>query len=133
MTSGAAGQNLVPAARVARMNFQFTKQPGDKTFACELKVLKPALDLSFRFGAGYSLEVPLKQFQGANHQLGMLMRITPEAGSPVYLGSRFFLRPVPKTQQTLYATGAYLVGAGKYRVDWVMYDDQDRVSAAAGI
>lgn len=127
LASGAAGQNLVSAARAARLNFQFTRQPGDKRLACGLRVSEPALDLSFRFGAGYSLEVPLEQFSGPNHQLVALMRITPEGGAAVYLTSRFFLRLAPKTEATFNASAAYLVGQGKYRVEWIMYDERDRV------
>jgi len=118
----------MPAARIARLRPQFTRQPDETPLACEVRGFKPELDLAFRFGTGYSLSVPLKQFQGPDRQLAILMRVTslPD-GLPVYLGSRVFLPPVPKTNEVMESGGVFLVGEGKYRVDWVMYDDQDRV------
>jgi hypothetical protein len=118
----------MPPARLARIDVPLTAQPGDKPLACDVRGLKPELDLAFRFGAGYRLSIPLKQFDGSGRQMGILMRVTPMGGgASVYLGTRVFLRPFPKQQHTLETSGGFLVGEGKYRVDLAMYDDQDRV------
>lgn len=124
----APAQTILPPARIARLRPQFTKQPEDKPLACGVRAFKPELDLAFRFGTGYSVSVPLKQFQGPHRQLAMLVRVTPlPDGQPVYLGSRVFLPPLPKTNEVMQSGGGFLVGEGRYRVDWMMHDDQDRV------
>lgn len=126
----ATGQVLLNPARMPARLLRFDASPGEKPLRCEVHPLTPTLDFSFRFQAGYSVRVPMSQFQGKGHMWGIVMRVTPEAGPPVYLGSRTRLPEIPKTTVQFQIGGGFLVGEGRYRVAWQLYDDTGRVCRA---
>lgn len=105
-------------------------QPGEKPLRCDVSALKPVLNFSFRYQAGYMVSVPMNQYMGAGHGWTVLTRITPESGDrkPVYLLSRIPLPQVPKTNVEVRVGGGYLLGEGVYRVSWMMLDNTGRVS-----
>ena len=96
---------------------------------CEVSPIKPSLNFSFRYQAGYRVTVPLNQYAGSGHRWDTLTRITPDGGArkPVYLWSRFALPDVPKTNADARVGGGYLLGEGLYNVRWMMMDDSGRV------
>jgi hypothetical protein len=104
-------------------------QAGEQALRCEVSPIKPLLNFSFRYQAGYVVAVPMNQYFGSGHQWRMLTRITPEGGDrkPVYLGARIPLPPVPKTNAESSVGGGYLLGVGVYNVRWMMLDDSGRV------
>src|SRR5450759_4286704 len=104
-------------------------QAGEQALRCEVSAIKPALNYSFRYHAGYMVTVPMNQYLGRGHGWSMLTRITPEGGDrkPVYLMSRIPLPQVPKTNIEVRVGGGYLLGQGAYTVRWMMRDDADRV------
>jgi len=111
-------QNLLPLLQPGR---------GEARLACDISPIKPALNYSFRFQAGYSVTVPMSLLEGSGHTLGILMSIAPDGGRPVYLGNHLRLPTIPKTKNDLNFTGAYLLGVGAYTVNWAMTDDSARV------
>jgi len=123
----AAAQIVIPQSRIPRSLQSFTLVPGEKTLQCEVSPLHPALNFGFRFQAGYLVRVPMSQYEGPRHYWAMLLRITPEGGSPTYLGSRMRLPDVPRTKVAMEVGGGYLLGEGKYKVAWGLYDDTGRV------
>jgi len=104
-------------------------QPGEQALRCDVSPIKPALNFSFRYQAGYTVSVPMNQYLGSGHGWSMLTRITPEGGErkPVYLLSRIPLPRVPKTNVESTVGGGYLLGLGAYNVRWMMIDDTGRV------
>ena len=74
-------------------------QAGEQALRCDVSPIKPSLNFSFRYQAGYMVTVPMNQYLGSGHGWSMLTRITPEGGDrkPVYLLSRIPLPRVPKT------------------------------------
>jgi hypothetical protein len=126
----AHGQVLLNPARMPASLLDFTPKPDDKPLRCEVRPLRPTLDFSFRFQAGYRVRVPMNQFAGAGHSWGVVMRVTPEGGAPVYLGHRTRLPEIPKTTVQLELGGGYLLGEGHYRVAWQLYDETGRVCRA---
>ena len=96
---------------------------------CEVSPIKPSLNFSFRFQAGYMVTVPLNQYAGSGHKWNTLTRITPEGAErkQVYLWSHFALPEVPKTSADARVGGGYLLGEGAYNVRWMMMDDSGRV------
>jgi hypothetical protein len=107
---------------------QFEAQPGEKKLRCAVLPMRPVLNFGFRFQAGWVMRVPLDQFEGKGHQWGMLARVTPEGGAkPLYLASAVRLPVVPKTRQEVEVGGGFLLGEGKYRVDYLMADERGRV------
>jgi len=93
---------------------------------CEVNAAPPYLNFGFRFQSGYFFSVPLNQFLGAGHRLAIVTKVTPEQGPPVFLGQGFDLPVIPKTNQSIETGGGYLLGEGRYKVDWLLYDEQGR-------
>ena len=89
--------------------------------------MRPLLNFSFRFQAGYLVRVPMEQYFGPGHRWGIVTRITPEGGSPVYFGNNFRLPDVPKTRNSAEIGGGYQLGEGRYQVRWVLADETGRV------
>ena len=104
-------------------------QAGERALRCDVSPIKPSLNYSFRYQAGYTVTVPMSQFLGSGHGWTTLTRITPEGGTrkPVYLISRVPLPQVPKTNVEVRVGGGYLLGEGVYNVRWMMLDDSGRV------
>ena len=121
------GQVLVSPDRTAKIAGYFEAQQDDKLLRCEVRPIPPHLNFSFRFQAGYVVRVPLNQYPGAGHSWTILTRIVPEGGQPVYLASRMRLPTIPKTKAAHDFGGVYAIGEGRYAVDWMMFDDSDRV------
>jgi hypothetical protein len=122
-------QTVVDPARLpaALRNVEQT-QAGPRV-KCEVTPFRPLLNFGFRFQAGYTVRVPLNQYQGAGHKLGMMTRITPLDGSrkPVYLLDFVLLPHIPKTKASLQIVGSYLLGEGDYSVEWTLFDEKMQV------
>jgi hypothetical protein len=114
-------QVLLPASWASTFERTFTGN-----LECQVSPTRPYLNFGFRFQAGYFFAAPLKQFFGPGHRLNVVARVTPKGEPPVYLGQGFDLPPVPKTKQVMEVGGGYLLGEGEYRVDWLLFDDQNR-------
>ena len=128
LASACAAQVIVDPARLGSVLKVLDPQTGEQTLRCEVTPIKPSLNFSFRFQAGYVVRVPMNQYSGAGHGWAMLTRITPEGGQkPVYLIGRVRLPSVPKTKTEVEVGGGYLLGEGRYEVKWTLLDDSDRV------
>ncbi len=122
------GQTLMDPTKTALFEKYLAPQPGDKPLRCEVNPFPPRLSFSLRFQTGYVFRVPLKQYFGPGHEWGILTKVTPDAGgSPVYLGTTFRLPNIPKTKVVAEWGGTYMVGEGRYRVDWILYDNSNRI------
>jgi hypothetical protein len=119
----------VDAARLPAELRDLSKRAGETSLKCEVQPIRPALNFSFRFQAGFVVRVPLGQFVGKGHHWLTVMRVTPQDGSnkPVYLLNGFRLPEVPPTKSVAEFGGGYQLGEGRYQVEWVMLDDRDRV------
>jgi hypothetical protein len=102
---------------------------GEQALRCQVTIIKPSLNFSFRYQSGYMATVPMHQFSGNGHWWIMLTRVTPEGGArkPVYLVTQITLPPVPKTNMEARVFGGYLLGEGAYDVRWMILDDTGRV------
>lgn len=124
----ALAQNIINPARLSPRLRDLESSWNEKPLECSVTPIKPALNFSFRIQAGYTVRIPMNQFEGRGHGWIMLTRITPQWGDrkPVYLASRTPLPEVPKTKVEIEMGGGYLLGEGRYDVRWMMIDDQDR-------
>ena len=128
--TAASAQNIVNPNRLRGFIAQLeSAQAGEQALRCEVSAMKPSLNYSFRYQAGYMVTVPVNQYLGSGHGWATLTRVTPEGGGrkPVYLMSQIALPPVPKTNVELRLGGGYLLGVGVYKVRWMMLDDAGRV------
>ena len=96
-------------------------------------VLKPWLGFDMKFHAGYDVQVPLKELAGTENQLTLVFRITPDGheDSPHYFKQHYTVPAIDDNAGgPAYLQGAFNVGEGKYRVDWLMRDRAERVCSA---
>jgi hypothetical protein len=126
---GMLAQTLIEPARVRpELTAVFTVNPVEEPLRCEVTPVPPMLDFRFRFQAGYSINVPMEQYLGPKHGWIIFTRVTPLDGKPAaYLVARVRLPDVPPTKVKIDTFGGFLVGPGRYRVEWALYDDQNRV------
>jgi hypothetical protein len=97
---------------------------------CTVTPNKPTLGFDLRFHAGYGVSIPLKELSGAQNQLTILFQVTPEnhKDEPFYFTQHVQVPAIDedaKGEATL--DGAIDMGEGKYHVDWLMRDRDERV------
>jgi hypothetical protein len=120
-------QTVIDPARYWPLVRMLDPQPGESALSCEVTPVRPSLNFSFRYQAGYVVRVPMAQFTGAGHVWSVLIEIAPEGAAPVYLSRRFPLPEIPRTGLQAEFAGGYLLGEGRYRARWVMVDERQRV------
>ncbi len=105
---------------------------------CDITPMKPFVDFALRFEAGYVVQCPIEQFDGRETPLSTLIRVQPEAASPVVLvdygrvpalppqlEGRVNLRHLHNLAEF---SGVFAVGEGDYPVDVVISDDRHRTA-----
>jgi hypothetical protein len=124
IASTATAQYVIDSVRGAK---SFAAHASDRPLHCEVNPVPASLSFSFRFQTGYVVRLPLKPYAGATHRWNVLMRVTPIGGvEPFYLTSYTRLRNIPKTKAQGEFDGVFQVGEGRYSVDWILADDQNR-------
>ncbi len=122
------GQVVVEPDNIPSAQKQFEHRPDEAPLACTVTPAKPAIDFSFRFHSGYTVNIPLKQYSGSGHGFVVLTKVTPEdtAHQPVYLSSAAHLPDVPKSSDEIEVGGSYLLGEGRYTIALLLFDDARR-------
>jgi len=123
-------QSFADPDHIAAIRKAFESPPAAAPLECEITKVAPSLNFSFRFQGGYSMRVPLSQFQGTGHGWIVLLKVKPETGEPVYLVHTFDLPDIPDTKLLGEVEGGFLAGEGKYHVQAVAEDDLHRVCRA---
>jgi hypothetical protein len=132
VASSAFGQVVVDPARIPGLLKNLEPREGERILRCEVNPTKPLLNFSFRFQPGFILHVPLNQYSGRRHRWTMLLEVSPAGGKPVYLVNVIRLPEIPeKTRVVAEAGGGFLVGEGRYDVQWILADDAGRVCRKA--
>ncbi|HUS07538.1 MAG TPA: hypothetical protein VMZ52_14620 [Bryobacteraceae bacterium] len=131
IVSGLAyAQKIVAPEKIPRKIKEIVDQPQVKqSLACEVHAIKPALNFGFRFQSGYVARVPLQQYRGPGHLWAVVAKVTPEGGDrrPAYLVNVVNLPNVTETKQLAELGGGYLLGEGRYAIEWTLVDDSSRV------
>ena len=99
---------------------------------CSVTPSKPALGFDLKFHAGYEISVPLRELAGGESVLSILFRVTPagQPHSPVYFSQRIRVPQIEEDAKgSAFLQGAFDVGEGKYKVEWLMRDRTERVCA----
>jgi len=97
--------------------------------ACEVVQLKPDLNYSFRYQAGYVVSWSLKGYEGKGNKFAVFTRVTPLNPDlpPVYFTQAIKLRALPSgVKDKLRIDGAYFFGEGEYAIGLVLLDKNDR-------
>lgn len=101
-----------------------------KDLPCTVTPVKPVLGFDMKFHAGYDVQVPLRELAGSENQLTMVFRVVPDAhaDAPVYFKQHYSVPAIDDNAGgAAYLQGAFEVGEGKYHIDWLMRDRQERV------
>jgi hypothetical protein len=101
-----------------------------KDVPCSVSPSKPVLGFDLRFHTGYEITIPLRELAGAENQLTVLFRVTPDnrKDDPAYFVQHFRVPQIEedaKGEATL--GGAFDVGEGNYHIDWLLRDRSERV------
>lgn len=128
----ATGQMKVDLARVPEEWRDFRPRPDEAKLDCRVTPVKPALNYNFRFQTGYVVHLPVRQYGGKAQRLLTFFRVTPEVEKPaaVYFLGMARLPEGPRSNVKIEFGGGYVVGEGKYRVDWLLVDEAGRVCSA---
>ena len=100
--------------------------------SCQVVPLPPKLGFDLQFLAGYRVSIPLKALAGAGDKLRMLFRILPLDGgnSYTYFVDRHSVPAIePDAEGHAVLTGQYVLGPGRYRVEWLMRNRAEQVCA----
>ena len=125
----ALGQSIVPPARVPKEWQMFERRPNEQRLDCSVTPLRPRINYSFRFQTGFVAHVPGKLYAGKGHWIASFFRVTPEHSErePVFFATTTRLPDVPANKVTLEINGGYVIGEGKYKVEWLLTGDSGRV------
>jgi hypothetical protein len=96
---------------------------------CKVAPDKPALRFDLRFHAGYTVSIPVRNLAPGGVQLLVLLRITPIAdqADEVLMTDRLNVPAIPENAKDWSSfPGGFALGPGRYRVDWLMRDQQGR-------
>jgi hypothetical protein len=135
--SSAGGQDLMPPSTPGGEVRLFTSDSAilestenRKDLPCTVSPAKPILGFDMKFHAGYDVQTPLRELAGSENQLTMVFRVTPEGrpDSPVYFKQHYSVPAIDENAGgSAYLQGAVELGEGKYHIDWLMRDRQERV------
>jgi hypothetical protein len=133
----ARAQSPLSLEQAERANHLLDGTAEGKRLGCEIELWRPFLDFTFRFTAGFIVRCPWKEFGGKESTALLIARVTPEGRAPVLLGSLYRLRGMPrellagadirKLKTEVEASGAFAVGAGRYLVEVLVADNQNRI------
>ncbi len=99
---------------------------------CQVVPLPPKLGFDLQFLAGYRVSIPLRALAGAGDKLRMLFRIQPLDGSNryFYFVDRYDVPAIELDAEGQAAlAGQYVLGPGRYRVEWLMRNRAEQVCA----
>jgi len=99
---------------------------------CAVSVPRPELGFEFMFHTGFEVRVPIGEVAGDGNELTINLRVFPQ-NRPNDLTYMVGKVPVPAIEKRgrgegrLY--GFFALGEGKYHIDWLMRDHQERICA----
>jgi hypothetical protein len=106
---------------------------------CTVKPIKPELGFDFKFRSGYEVSIAMNELADARDLL-ILFRVASQRrlsqrlgdDAPVYFVQKIHV-PVLEDdiKGRVQLTGAFLLGEGKYHVDWLMRDVSERFCSSS--
>jgi len=127
LAASANAQVALSPAETAVANRVLDGEPAGERLRCTIERKDPSLDFEFRFTAGFTIECPLKVFEGRRSTVRTFVRVTPAGGTPVVLGGTGDLPAVPaemaartdprKVNTDLQFSGTFTLGEGRSCVE----------------
>lgn len=102
--------------------------------SCRVEPLEPRMDFELKFQAGYLIHVPMAELASDGDRLNVLFRIRPleeKTVAPFYFTQHFNVPPIREDATgSVTLPGRYVLGPGRYRIDWLMRDRAGRVCSS---
>ncbi len=130
---GASAQDLLSPGSCLGIQALLSDAGGKQTLEGRAELRHPWLNYAFRFQAGYSIDIPLRQFAGKGNTVRVIARVRPSDGSrpPVCFFQSGELPEIPEGDKPdLSITGGFFLGEGNYRVDLAVFDQAGRLYQA---
>ena len=100
---------------------------------CEVKPVEPRLGFDLGFHTGYKVRIRFHDLADGGDILEVIFRVTHENNTiwPAYFKQEWKLPPISDDSfGAVSLDGAFTVGTGNYKVDWLMRDGMERVCSA---
>jgi hypothetical protein len=100
---------------------------------CTVKPARPELGFDLAFHAGYEARLRLRDFAGEDNILTAIFRVIPDANpdKPVHFEQKWRVPEIGEDAKgSVSLEGAFAIGEGDYRVDWLIRDRDERVCSA---
>jgi hypothetical protein len=128
LTWSSPGEKRLLQSRLEGLEAQRSR----RDLPCVVTSPKPELGFDFMFHTGYQVEVPVREMAGDGNELTIQFRVVPQdrpddASYMVQRVSVPALEAHSRGEGRLY--GIFTLGEGRYHVDWLMYDQRDRICA----
>jgi hypothetical protein len=134
LAARALAQEPVSPEDVSSVIGMLNPEPAEKTLACEIRPISPALGYRLVYQAGYSVTLPMEALAPNERKLGVLARITPvrPPGRPLVLADTWRIPAADSPERRrnpskfeAQARGGFFLGEGKYRAELVVFDSRD--------
>jgi hypothetical protein len=132
--SAPAQISLVPIEgdRVAAAEDIFARAAAEPSMKCAFSLSAPVLNFNLRYDAAYSLTFSFDPARWQSHWIDTLLHLQPNQATakPLYMASRYLLRPVLETKQQAVLTAQFPLSAGAWRIEALAIDDQGKACHA---
>ena len=101
--------------------------------ACTVKPVRPKIGFDLKYHSGYEVTIPLQELAGNRNGLTAVFRVLPDdkPEDPVYFSQNWAVPALPDDARGRgELQGTFLLGEGKYHVDWMVRDASGRVCSA---
>jgi len=121
--------NIVPSDRAV-----LASDSNRTDLPCRVEPLDPSLDFELKFQAGYLIHLPMAELSTNGGHLRVLFRIRPlDDGEheALYFTQHFNVPPIEEgSSGSATLPGRYVLGPGRYQIDWLMRDRAGRVCSS---
>ncbi len=131
LLAGARAQDLLSETSCSQLSTSFPNLGRKSPLKFFVRTTRPWLNYAFRFQAGYSIDIPLRQFVGTGNSIRVVAQVAPADGSgpPVCFVQSAELPEVPAgIKSEFHFAGGFFLGEGSYRIDLTVGDQRGRLS-----
>jgi hypothetical protein len=134
LSASLRAQKLVPVDSLLPTDAAlFERQDPRNDLPCTVTTIRPELGFDFTYHTGFQVGIPMRNLTGSEDTLTILFRVSrKDSGEDaVYLTQKIDVPLIERgTSGDAELQGAFLVGEGKYHVDWLMHNRRGNVCSS---